>query len=133
MRPEEKVVHSLSKGDYDMLMSYHGDDHAGRDEIIARLHKDHKEISGDIIRYFLKTCKCAKMKQTRKKTTKKNFANLDLGRYPMHVIAIDVYGYHQEKFLTLLDLCSDRLFAKFWYCFLILFSSLGSEHCLTLC
>ena len=29
----------------------------------------------------------------------------------MHVIAIDVYGYHQENFLTLLDLYSDRLFA----------------------
>jgi hypothetical protein len=63
------------------------------------------------IRSWISTCGLS-FEKDGKRRRKGGINNpLDLGRYPLHVVSVDLYSWLSKVYLTLLDLHSDKIWA----------------------
>jgi hypothetical protein len=63
------------------------------------------------IRSWKSTCGCSLAKDGRRRRKRGIHNPLDLGRYPLHVVSVDLYSCLSKVYLTLLDLYSDKIWA----------------------
>jgi hypothetical protein len=63
------------------------------------------------VKDFLLSCECAKKKENLR-SMKGNYFMLDVARFPMEILAMDLYEYCDLIYLSMLDYYSDLLFVK---------------------
>ena len=63
------------------------------------------------VRSWISTCTCAFANHGRKKRKHGVHHSLDLGRFPLHVLSLDLYKHGSTMYRTLLDLFFAKLFA----------------------
>ena len=63
------------------------------------------------IRSWISTCGCSFAKDGRTRRKRGIHNPLDLGRYHLHVVSVDLCSWLSKVYLTLLDLYSDKIWA----------------------
>jgi hypothetical protein len=64
------------------------------------------------VKDFLLACGCSKKKENARSTRSQIGFVLDIARFPMEIVAIDLYEFHDLIYLSMLDYYSDVLFVK---------------------
>ena len=63
------------------------------------------------LRSWISTCGCSLSKDGRRRRKRGIHNPLDLGRYPLNVVSVDLYSWLSQVYLTLVDLYSDKISA----------------------
>ncbi len=65
------------------------------------------------VKDFLLSCDFSRKKENARELKKQKGFVLDIARFPMEIVAIDLYEFYDRKYLSMLDYYSDLLFVKF--------------------
>jgi len=85
--------------------------HNGYTDTLSRMKDVFWNTKHYDLRSWISTCGCSLSKDGRRRRKRGIHNPLDLGRYPLNVVSVDLYSWLSQVYLTLVDIYSDKISA----------------------